>query len=167
MNPTYPDVRLARPEDREAILGLTTLLHGENGLFAISPRKVEIMLDRFYNREGALIGVIGEIGAPVATIYLGIDQLIYTDDWTLVEQWNFVHPDHRRSNFASQLICYAKGLSDQFKLPLLVGILSNSRTEAKARLYERHLTRAGAYFYYAQTPPDGAAPAWREGGAAE
>ncbi len=156
------EVRLAQPEDRAKIIELTRDLHGENGLFSMSDKKVRAMLDRFYNREGAVIGVIGPVGNPVATIYLGIDQMSYSDDWALVEQWNFVHPDHRKSNYASQLICYAKRLSDEFKLPLLVGILSNSRTEAKARLYERHLHKVGAYFYYSRTVPAGAAEAWKE-----
>lgn len=143
-----PDVRLAVEADRPGILSLTTELHGENGLFARAEGKVQRMLDRYFNREGAIIGVVGEEGNPVATIYLGLDQLIYTDDWALVEQWNFVHPDHRRSNYARQLLAYAKGMSDQMKLPLLTGILSNKRTEAKVRLYEQQLEKAGAYFVY-------------------
>lgn len=143
-----PDVRMAEPADREAILALTALLHNENGLFALSPPKVQRMLDRYFDREGAVIGVIGSVGKPVGTIYLGLDQLIYTDDYALVEQWNFVHPDHRRTNYATQLIAYAKNLSDEMKMPLLTGILSNKRTEAKVRLYERQMEKAGAYFCY-------------------
>lgn len=141
-------VRLAVIEDRPGLIELTTQLHGENGLFARAEDKVQRMLDRYYNREGAVIGVIGEVAVPVATIYLGIDQLIYTDDWALVEQWNFVHPEHRRSNYARQLIAYAKQVSDGMKLPLLTGILSNKRTEAKVRLYEQMMEKAGAYFVY-------------------
>lgn len=155
-----PDVRLAVIEDRPGIVALTNELHGENGLFRIAPAKVERMLDRFYNREGAVIGVIGEIGAPVATIYLGIDQLVYTDDWALVEQWNFTHPEHRRSNYARQLIAYAKKVSDGMRLPLMIGILSNKRTEAKVRLYEQMLEKAGAYFIYGREHLT--SPAWNE-----
>lgn len=155
-----PDVRLALPEDRDAIQNLTTMLHGENGLFAISPGKVERMLDRYYRREGAVIGVIGEPGAPVATIYLGVDQLIYTDDWSLTEQWNFVHPDHRRSNYARQLIAYAKQVSDGMKMPLLIGILTNKRTEAKVRLYEQMLEKVGGYFIYGREYVT--TPAWND-----
>jgi hypothetical protein len=34
-------------------------------------------------------------------------------------------------------------------MPLLIGVLSNSRTEAKIRLYKRHFGEpAGAYFLY-------------------
>lgn len=144
----FPDVRIAKSEDRPGLVELTRLLHSENGLLPISQPKVEKMLDRFYNREGAVIGVIGEPKEPVATIYLGIDQLIYTDGWALVEQWNFVHPDHRRTNYARQLIAYAKKVSDDMRIPLLVGILSNKRTEAKVRLYAQQMEKAGEYFIH-------------------
>ena len=86
------NVRLAQPGNRAKIIELTKELHGENGLFSMSDKKVRAMLDRFYNREGAVIGVIGPVGDPVATIYLGIDQMSYSDDWALVEQWNFCSP---------------------------------------------------------------------------
>src|SRR5882724_6262045 len=101
-------VRLATHEDREPIIGLCKLLHGENGLFPLSLSRVQNMLDRAFNREGAIIGVIGDVGEPVATIYLGINQVAYSDAFSITEEFNFVHPDHRRSDFAKQLLAYAK-----------------------------------------------------------
>lgn len=142
------DVRLAVPEDRAKLLALTEMLHGENGLFSLSPTKRDTLLDRYYNRDGSIIGVIGEIGEPVASIYLSLTQPEYTDDWALVEVWAHVHPDHRRSTHAKHLIEYAKFVSTQMKLPLLIGILSNTRTEAKVKLYERMLPAAGRYFVF-------------------
>jgi GNAT superfamily N-acetyltransferase len=142
------DVRLAVPADRPEITRLTALLHDENGLLPISTGKVDALLDRYFNHQGAIIGVVGDVGAPVAAIYLGISQLSYSDDWLLVEEFNFVHPDHRGTSYASQLISYAKAVSDQMRLPLMVGILSNKRTEAKARLYERLLDKAGYFFIH-------------------
>lgn len=153
------DVRMAVPEDRKPLWELMITLHGENGLFSVSPAKVERMLDRFYNQEGAMIGVVGPVGAPVGAIYLEISQVVYSDDWLLVEQFNFVHPDHRRSSYAKQLIAYAKRCSDELKLPLMVGILSNTRTEAKMVLYDKWLTRAGGYYIYGLEHADGA-PRW-------
>lgn len=150
------EVRMAVPDDRRPLWELMTMLHGENGLFSISPGKVDQMLDRFYNRERALIGVIGDVGAPVGTIYLEITQPIYSDDWMLCEQFNFVHPEHRRTTFARQLIAYAKRAADELHLPLMVGILSNKRTEAKMRLYDQVLQRAGGYYIYGLEHADGA-----------
>jgi hypothetical protein len=150
------EVRMAEPADRQPLWSLMTMLHGENGLFSISPSKVDQMLDRFYNREHALIGAIGEVGEPVGAIYLEITQPVYSDDWILCEQFNFVHPDHRRTTYARQLIAYAKKAADELKLPLMVGILSNKRTEAKMRLYDQVLDRAGGYYIYGLGHADGA-----------
>ncbi len=142
------DVRLAVPEDRPALVDLTTKLHGENGLFSLSLKKRDGLLDRYYDGKGAIIGVIGEIGDPVATIYVSLTQPEYTDDWALVEVWNFVRDDQRHSTHARHLIEYAKFLSSEMRIPLLIGILSNHRTEAKVRLYERTLDKVGAYFVW-------------------
>lgn len=142
------DVRLAVPEDRDALVDLTTRLHGENGLFSLSLTKRDALLDRYYNRDRAIIGVIGEVGNPVGTIYLSLSQPEYTDDWCLVEAWNYVAEAHRHSTHAKNLISYAKFVSTEMRLPLVIGILSNHRTEAKVRLYERVLERAGAFFIF-------------------
>ena len=55
--------------------------------------------------------------------------------------------------FAKQLIEFSTRCSDYFTskgtpMPLLMGIQSNERTEAKVRLYRRHLPCIGAFFMY-------------------
>jgi len=141
-------VRLAVPEDAERIVALCEMLHEENGLFPLSLAKVHALLDRAFLKQGGIIGVIGEVGEPVAAIYLALDQMYYSETWFLNEAFNFVSPDHRKSDYARKLIAYAKACSDAMQMPLLMGILSNQRTEVKARLYERQLEKAGAYFVH-------------------
>lgn len=163
MNHIAPtDVRMAVPEDRDVILQLIAKLHEENGLLTISIPKITAAVDRYFSRDRVVIAVIGPVGAPVAGIFLEISTLIYSDDHLLVEQFNFVHPDHRRTTFARQLISYAKQVSDQLHLPLMIGILSNTRTEAKVRLYEQMLDKAGAYFIYGMDYLT--APGWKRAG---
>lgn len=142
------DVRLAVLEDRPALVELTSMLHGENGLFSLSLPKRDRLLDRYFAHEGSIIGVIGEVGKPVASIYLSLTQPDYSDEWGLHEVWAHVHPDHRKSTHAKHLIQYAQFLALEMKLPLLIGILSNQRTEAKVRLYERMFEKAGAFFVW-------------------
>jgi GNAT superfamily N-acetyltransferase len=141
-------VRLAVPADEDKIISMISLLHDENGLFPLSRQRVRDYMQRYFRKEGALIGVIGEIGDPVGSIYLEIGQPYYSDAWYLNEAWNFVHPDHRRSDYAKKLLGWAKATSDTMKLPLMVGIVSNHRTEAKIRLYEKQLEKAGAFFVW-------------------
>ena len=81
-------------------------------------------------------------------IGIQLDQPWYSSDWMLVELFNFVHPAHRRSTHAKSLIGHAKGYADQLGIPLVIGIISNHRTEAKVRLYRRMLPKAGEFFTY-------------------
>jgi len=144
----FENVRLAVPADEDKIVAMISLLHEENGLFPLSEKRVREYMQRFFRKEGALIGVVGDEGDPVGSIYLGIEQPYYSEAWYLNEAWNFVHPDHRRSDYAKKLLMWAKEMSTTMHLPLMIGIVSNHRTEAKIRLYEKQLEKAGAYFVW-------------------
>lgn len=161
-------VRIAERDEEEAIFEAVKLLHEENGLFVLSERKVRDTLRRaFDGQEGiskpgslpGLIGVIGEKNKIEGSIYLEVTQPSYSDEWLLSELWNFVHPDYRNPpGRAKALIDYAKSVSDQMHLPLMIGISSNHRTEAKIRLYKRQLEEAGAFFSYNRRYSNG--PKW-------
>lgn len=144
----FDSVRLAVPADEDKIISMISLLHDENGLFPLSERRVREYMQRYFRKEGALIGVIGDVGDPVGSIYLEIGQPYYSEAFYLNEAWNFVHPDHRRSDYAKKLLGWAKSMSDEMRLPLMLGIVSNHRTEAKVRLYEKQLEKAGAFFVW-------------------
>lgn len=144
----FDAVRPAVPQDEDKIVSMISLLHDENGLFPLSEKKVREYMQRYFRQEGALIGVIGDVGDPVASVYLEIGQPYYSEAWFLNEAWNFVHPDFRRSDYAKKLIGWAKDVSETMKLPLMMGIVSNHRTEAKVRLYEKQVEKAGAFFVW-------------------
>ena len=134
---------------------LCRMLHEENGLFAMSEDKVRkmtrIALTRQVTpecRHPALIGVIGGPNNLEGCICLQITQMFYTDDWHLGELWNFVRPEARKSAHANALLDFAKQCSEQVGLPLVIGVISNTRTEAKVRLYERRFPKVGAFFVH-------------------
>lgn len=142
-------VRLADARDEEGVLMLCRELANENAVFPISETKVREKLWRAFNRQLAICGVIGDVGDLKACIFLEIDCPWYSDKFGLSELWNFVHPDHRRSDYAKILIDFAKKCAVDLNLPLQIGIFSNERTEAKVRLYARRLGKpAGAFFLY-------------------
>lgn len=142
-------VRLAVKADTEALFSLCKQLHEENGLFSFSGDKVRDLMDKALAGNAALMGVIGEPGKPEACIYLTIECPYYSDDMHMMELWNFVAPPRqKRAGHAKRLLEWAKYCSDEMQLPLVTGILSNQRVEAKVRLYERQLERAGAFFIY-------------------
>lgn len=145
----FPDVRVAIAADEDAIMELMRLAHEEGGQHPMNEDKVRAILRTCFNRQGGLIGVIGEPGKNLrGALVMTICPVWYSDEWQLMELVNFVHADHRKSNYAKQLIKFGKWCADQMTIDLMIGVLTNVRTAAKIRLYERQLPKAGAFFVY-------------------
>ncbi len=114
------------------------------------------MFARAFERKGGIIGVIGTSNNIRGMIYLLITRFWYTSQFHLEEIFNYVRPDSRHSDYASELIGFAKGQSDYLNIPLVIGVLTNKRMEAKVRLYRRILgTPAGAFFVHGATWANG------------
>lgn len=153
-----PVVRKAVPDDEESIWELFHIMHEETGAFPIDYQKVQFLLNRILYSDrippGDLglrgyMGVIGPVGNIEAFTLMLIGSYWYSSQWTLEELANFVHPDHRKgTHHAETLLKYDKHLSDKLKIPLIIGVISNKRTEAKVRLYKRHFAQAGAFFIH-------------------
>lgn len=150
-------VRPAHPEDYEEIWRLFRTAHHENGMFSISEAKVDWILSRIlyphlipHDDTGmrGYMGVIGEPGALEAFIMMILATYWYTDEIHLEELATFVHPNHRRSKHAQALLNYSKKMSDAIKIPLLIAVVSNQRTESKVRLYRKHFPETGSFFLY-------------------
>ena len=100
-------------------------------------------------------GIFGLIGAPgqriEAGVLLRIGRTWYSDKPVLEERAIFVHPDFRsaKGGRAAKLCKFAKETADRMEMPLMIGVLSNGRTAAKIRMYERHFgAPTGVYFLY-------------------
>lgn len=145
-----PDVRLAVPEDMDCLLELMRVACREDAQHEMDEERVIQMLGRYYNKQGAIIAVIGEVGSPEAYLLMVLDEIWYAKPGTmqLLELSLFVHPDYRKSDRAKQLMQFSKQASEGLALDLTIGVFSNSRTEAKIRLYQRQFKTAGAYFMY-------------------
>lgn len=142
-------VRKANAGDEAELMEICRSLHVENGLFTMSEDKVSGMLRRAFTKQGAIIGIIRPDKAIEGAIYLIISDYWYSDDWHLSELFSYVPPAYRKSNHAKELINFAKRCADEIPLPLIIGVISNQRTEAKVRLYERKFDKAaGAFFVY-------------------
>jgi hypothetical protein len=146
---TTSRVRRAEPADEPEILAMCREMHAENGMFTMSDERVREIIGRAFNRQGAIIGVIGESGRLEGSIYLMITSIWYSTDWHLEELWNFVRPQFRKTGNAEELIRFAKRCGDEIGLPVVIGIMSNIRTEAKVRIYRRQLGNPiGAFFLH-------------------
>lgn len=148
-------VRLALPEDAKEIWRLFLQGHKENGIFTLAPDKVTWFLSRVLMPETiqigdtgprGVIGVIGSIGNLEGLVFLTIGQYWYTHEYHLEEYIIYTDPEHRRSYHVQALVQWMKDQVEVQQMPLVTGIISTYRTEAKCRLYRRMLPKVGEFF---------------------
>jgi GNAT superfamily N-acetyltransferase len=144
-----PDVRLAEVEDIPSLMALTKLAADEDAQHPYDAEKVWNVVRRHYEKTGGLVAVAGPKGEPVqGYLIMIVDEIWYSPDYQLLELSLFVDPQYRKSTLAKQLMAFSKAASEGLKLDLTIGVLSNDRTAAKVRLYQRQFKTAGAYFVY-------------------
>lgn len=147
--PSPSVVRLATHADEPAIFEMCKMLHTENGMFPMDDDLVRETMTRGIRRDNSILGVIGpEGGALEGMIFMLISNFWYSRKPHLEELFSYVPPQYRKSNHAKELIEFAKRCSND-DIRLVIGIVSNHRTETKVRLYQRRLGKpAGAFFVY-------------------
>lgn len=149
-------VRIAKPDDYSEVWRLFLTGYRESGLFTLAPEKINWLFTRILNPEqiplgdtgtrGA-IGVIGTTGSLEGMVLLTLGAYWYSYDLHLEEYFVAVDPEHRKSNHAHALIQWMKDQVEVTGLPLVTGVISNIRTEAKCRLYRRMLPKIGEFFF--------------------
>jgi hypothetical protein len=148
-------IRMGVPEDIDELMNLSMLACDENGFVNPNPVKILHEIWPALQLEQGLVGVIGkEDGIIEGAILLRIGTMWYSDQKVLEERAIFIHPDYRNAQGgrARKLCEFSKKVADSLGIPLIIGVLSNSRTEAKVRLYERQFGAAsGAFFLYGAT----------------
>lgn len=148
------NVRIATKNDEQRVFDLFMMAGEENAMASINEAKVWAAIRNATERKGGVLGVIdGENGDLAGVIGLIMAPMWYSEAWHVEELLNYVHPDYRQGtrHCARDLISFAKWWSEQLGMPLLMGVLSNQRTEGKVRLYRRMLPFAGALFWYKGT----------------
>lgn len=142
-------VRLAVEADIPTLLAIGKEMHAENGIMPLSESMAYNMICAAIRQQQAVGGVIGPVGKPEAAILLRIGQFWYSEQSFLEDYLCFVRPQYRRSARAKALIEFAKKCAVDLKVPLIIGIASNKRTEAKIRLYRRQVgDPVGALFLF-------------------
>lgn len=141
-------VRVITAADEEAVYDLLMLLYAENAMASMSEAKVRGMIRRATEKQGGLIGIIEGPDGVEASIGLILNTWWYSDEWHLEEMWTFVHPDHRKSSHARDLIDFAKWAAEAMSVPLLMGILTQHKADAKVRLYRSMIPQVGALFVH-------------------
>jgi len=145
-------LRIGGPDDVHDVMDLALIACEENGFLEPKP---ELLLQDIWpalNRDKGVVGLIGKPGEkPEGAVLLRIGKMWYSDRDVLEEKAVFIHPDSRsaKGGRARRLVEFSKKVADALEIPLIIGILSNNRTAAKVKLYERQLgAPAGAFFLY-------------------
>lgn len=158
-------VRVGTPDDLHAVMDLAVMGAEENGFLKPSSSKLLFDIWPALHNDGGIMGLVGQGERLVGAVLLKIITPWYTDAKALEERAIYVHPDYRAggqhkmtgkgSGVAVRLMEFSKAVSDKMKMPLLIGVLSNDRTEAKVRLYERVFGKpAGTYWLYGARTDD-------------
>lgn len=141
-------VRFATLADKDELMDLCRNLAEENAICSMHDNLVEDMLDGVLRQRTGFVGVIGEPGRIEGAICLMWSSMWYNNSfWWLEDRFVHVLPAYRASNNATDLLEWSLWWSESLQIPLMLGIVSNERTKAKIRLYERKLgPQSGALF---------------------
>lgn len=133
-----PATRFARADDMEAVRDLLALMHREAPVGAWCEAAVREHLGAVM-RDGCVVLSLAGDGSPVGTLGLSPQQFWWSQDWSLQERWVFVHPQHRRAPHARALLVAARDAAISLSIPLVAGVFSDRRADAKVRLFSRVL----------------------------
>ena len=151
-------VRMASPADELDVFNLLKMDLDANAAHVspIDNEKVMLMIQAGTRQRGGFVGVIGK--PAVAVVIMTSCQWWWSNGWYLNEIVNFVHPDHRKSNHANDLLDFCKWAADEqtrgfgYRVWLVAGVFGAKRIHAKIALYRRKFWQAGAAFLYPAPP---------------
>lgn len=145
-------IRVGTVEDLDAIMEIAMSACEENGFLNPNPQKLVAEIWPALHQNHGIVGVIGKADGPIeGVVLLRIGTMWYSDSKVVEEKAIFIHPDYRsaKGGRAARLCEFSKKVADSLGIPLIIGVLSNSRTEAKVRMYERQFGKpSGAFFLY-------------------
>ncbi len=150
-------IRIGTPDDLDEVMAAAQAAIAEIGL--VSPDPVKVLEDVWpaLNQQAGIVGIIQKAGGPVeGGVLLRMGKMWYSNQDVLEERCVFIKPEYRntKGGRARKLVEFSKGVAESLGIPLLIGVMSNVRTEAKVRLYERQFGKPqGAVFLYNLHPP--------------
>lgn len=152
MDDTDLQIRLATTDDMPEVMKLAVTAAQENGFLNASSALLAKEIWPALCQDHGLCPVIGPPGGAIEGLaLLRIGAMWYSEDVVVEEKAIFVYPEFRaaKGGRARKLCEYSKHVADKLGVPLLIGILSNTRTEGKVRMYKRIFGEpAGAFFLY-------------------
>jgi len=146
-------IRLATPDDLDEVMRLAVTACQENGFLDASAELLAKEIWPALNQDHGICAVIGpaDTKAIEGLVLLRIGAMWYSQQVVVEEKAIFVYPQFRsaKGGRARKLCEFSKQVADELGLPLIIGVLSNTRTQAKVKMYTRIFgAPAGAFFLY-------------------
>ena len=146
-------IRLATPDDMGDVMKLAVTACKENGFLNASAALLAKEIYPALCQDHGLCAVIGPTGTQAieGLVLIRIGNMWYSENIVAEERAIFVYPQFRSAEGgrARQLCEYSIHVADTLGIPLLIGVLSNTRTAGKVKMYERLFGQpAGAFFLY-------------------
>ena len=145
-----PKVRLAVPGEIEELLAIGRELYEENALQAgdndMDEDAIRQAVEAAILHGNGILAVIGKDPIEALTL-MQFHKYWYKKNFHLQELFVFCRAPYRRSRNTKVLLEFNKAAALKLGIPLLIGAVSNERTEQKLRLYQRVYGKpAGFYF---------------------
>jgi hypothetical protein len=150
-------VRISTAKDDEQIVELLRLDCEENAAIVapFDEEKIRRAIPELRARA-SVIGVIDDkaTGKIVALVGLVAMQWWWSNQWFYQEQPMFVHPDHRKSHHARDLLQFQEWWVDDmsrrfgYRIRLLCGVLGVKDIWLKTAMYKRRFRMVGSAFIY-------------------
>lgn len=146
------EVRLGTPAEVDEVMRLALMGVEENAFVPVNKEKLLQEIWSALNLHQGAVGVIGDEGGEIeGAVLLRVGNVFYSDANLIEEKAIFVSPAYRsaRGGRAARLAEFSKWMADKMGLPLIIGVLSAHRVEAKIRMYSRIMgPSSGAYWIY-------------------
>jgi N-acetylglutamate synthase-like GNAT family acetyltransferase len=145
-------IRLATPDDMQEVMRLAITACEENGFLNASAELLAKEIWPALNQDHGLVPVIGPPSGEIQGLaLLRIGSMWYSDATVIEERAIFVYPQFRsaKGGRARKLCEYTKHVAETLQIPLLIGVLSGTRTAGKCKMYQRIFGEPkGMFFLY-------------------
>jgi hypothetical protein len=145
-------IRIGTPADLDDVMEAAVEAVREIGLMEPDPERLLQDVWPALNQDRGLIGIISKPGGKAeGGVLLRVGKMWYSDQDVLEERVIFIPPQYRsvKGGRARRLCEFSKKTAEDLGLPLLIGVMSTVRTEAKIKMYQRYFGKPkGAVFLY-------------------
>jgi N-acetylglutamate synthase-like GNAT family acetyltransferase len=150
---TELEIRLATTDDMDEVMRLAITACKENAFLNASSEALAREIYPALALDHGLCPVIGPPGGAIEGLaLLRIGFMWYAPEIKILEEKAvFIYPQFRsaKGGRARRLVEYSKHAADSLGIPLIMGVLSGTRTAGKTKLYTRFFGEPmGAFWLY-------------------